>query len=139
MGIWFILKLKTEKLRLLYRVQEQLISPRFGGPIIGGLRDFITGAYLLTKDDTILTSQEFTNFAMLGGYKGKLPEPASKNKTGVFESYFSIALQKKEPDHEKQKAMYMRRFLRIPIFFDLILLVFPCISFLACIIFEPKT
>ena len=80
---------------LLMRVQEQLISPRFGGPIIGGLRDFITGAYLLTKDDTILTSQEFTNFAMLGGYKGKLPEPASKNKTGVFytgKQLFSIFL-----------------------------------------------
>ena len=29
---------------LLMRVQDQLISPRFGGPIIGGLRDFITGA-----------------------------------------------------------------------------------------------
>ena len=29
---------------LLMRVQEQLISPRCGGPIIGGLRDFITGA-----------------------------------------------------------------------------------------------
>jgi len=80
---------------LLMRVQEQLISPRFGGPIIGGLRDFITGAYLLTKDDTVLTSQEFSNYAMLGGYKGKLPKPASKNKDGVFYSgkqLFSIFL-----------------------------------------------
>ncbi len=42
---------------LLMRVQEQLISPRFGGPIIGALRDFITGAYLLTKDDTILSKK----------------------------------------------------------------------------------
>ena len=38
------------------RVQDQLISPRYGGPIIGALRDFITGAYLLTKDDTTLNS-----------------------------------------------------------------------------------
>jgi len=67
---------------LLMRVQEQLISPRFGGPIIGGLRDFITGAYLLTKDDTTLTKQEFANFAMLGSYDGKLPEPKVKNKNG---------------------------------------------------------
>jgi len=65
---------------LLMRVQEQLISPRFGGPIIGGLRDFITGAYLLTKDDIRLTKQEFANLAMLGGYDGKLPEPKIKNK-----------------------------------------------------------
>ena len=59
----------------LMRVQDQLISPRYGGPIIGGLRDFITGAYLLTKDDTILTQQEFANLAMLGGYTKSLPEP----------------------------------------------------------------
>ena len=31
---------------LLMRVQDQLISPRYGGPIIGALRDFVTGAYL---------------------------------------------------------------------------------------------
>jgi len=69
---------------LLMRVQEQLISPRFGGPIIGALRDFITGAYLLTKDDTTLTKQEFTNFAMLGGYDEELPEPKIKNKNGLL-------------------------------------------------------
>ena len=63
---------------LLMRVQDQLISPRFGGPIIGGLRDFITGAYLMTKDDTVLTDQEFANLAMLGGFTGMLPEPANK-------------------------------------------------------------
>ena len=61
---------------LLMRVQDQLISPRYGGPIIGALRDFVTGAYLLTKDDTILTVPEFSNLAMLGGYTGALPEPA---------------------------------------------------------------
>jgi len=67
---------------LLMRVQDQLISPRYGGPIIGALRDFITGAYLLTKDGTTLTSQEFSNLAMLGSYEGKLPTPASKGKNG---------------------------------------------------------
>jgi len=80
---------------LLMRVQEQLISPRFGGPIIGALRDFITGAYLLTKDDTILSIQEFYNYAMLGDYQGKLPEPKIKNKDGSFftgKQLFSIFL-----------------------------------------------
>ena len=67
---------------LLMRVQDQLISPRFGGPIIGGLRDFITGAYLMTKDGTTLSSQEFANLAMLGGFTGQLPEP--ENKKIVF-------------------------------------------------------
>ena len=67
---------------LLMRVQDQLISPRYGGPIIGGLRDFITGSYLLTKDDTYLSPQEFANYAMLGGYDGSFPEPATKGKGG---------------------------------------------------------
>jgi len=67
---------------LLMRVQDQLISPRYGGPIIGALRDFITGAYLLTKDGTTLTPQEFANLAMIAGYNGTFPEPAIKNKSG---------------------------------------------------------
>jgi DNA-directed RNA polymerase subunit A' len=61
---------------LLMRVQDQLISPRYGGPIIGGIRDFITGAFMLTRDETVLTRDEFANLALVGGYKGPLPEPA---------------------------------------------------------------
>ena len=80
---------------LLMRVQEQLISPRFGGPIIGGLRDFITGAYLLTKDGTTLTTQQFANLAMLGGYNGKLPKPSINEKNNSLytgKQLFSIFL-----------------------------------------------
>jgi DNA-directed RNA polymerase subunit A' len=60
---------------LLMRVQDQLVSPRYGGPIIGGIRDFITGAFILTRDDTYLGREEFANLALIGGYKGVLPEP----------------------------------------------------------------
>ncbi len=67
---------------LLMRVQDQLISPRYGGPIIGGIRDFITGAFMLTKDGTTLTKQEFANLAMIGGYRGQLPEPSVTIKDG---------------------------------------------------------
>ncbi|MEX0910582.1 MAG: DNA-directed RNA polymerase subunit A', partial [Nitrosopumilaceae archaeon] len=82
---------------LLMRVQDQLISPRYGGPIIGALRDFITGAYLLTKDGTTLTKQEFANLAMIGGYEGAFPEPAIKNKSGWLytgKQLFSLFLPK---------------------------------------------
>jgi len=82
---------------LLMRVQDQLISPRYGGPIIGALRDFITGAYLLTKDGTALTKQEFANLAMIGGYEGAFPEPAIKNKSGWLytgKQLFSLFLPK---------------------------------------------
>ncbi len=67
---------------LLMRVQDQLISPRYGGPIIGGIRDFITGAFILTRDDTVLTRDEFANMALIGGYKGPLPAP-NITKDGV--------------------------------------------------------
>ena len=61
---------------LLMRVQDQLISPRYGGPIIGGIRDFITGAFMLTRDGSTLTKDEFANLAMIGDYTGPLPDPA---------------------------------------------------------------
>ncbi len=82
---------------LLMRVQDQLISPRYGGPIIGALRDFVTGAYLLTKEGTTLTPQEFSNLAMLGGYTGPLPKPGTKTKNGpayTGKQLFSLFLPK---------------------------------------------
>src|SRR5437773_5844961 len=82
---------------LLMRVQDQLISPRYGGPIIGALRDFITGAYLLTKDYTTLTPQEFANLAMMAGYNGAFPEPAVKGRGGTMytgKQLFSLFLPK---------------------------------------------
>lgn len=82
---------------LLMRVQDQLISPRYGGPIIGALRDFVTGSYLLTKDGTTLTPQEFTNLAMLGGYSDSLPEPGTTTAHGpayTGKQLFSLFLPK---------------------------------------------
>ncbi|WP_255168952.1 DNA-directed RNA polymerase subunit A' [Natrononativus amylolyticus] len=37
--------------RVLMRVQEQILSPRFGGNIIGAIQDHISGTYLLTHDN----------------------------------------------------------------------------------------
>src|SRR3989441_12304156 len=35
--------------RVLMRVQEHILSPRFGGPVIGGIHDYISGSFLLTR------------------------------------------------------------------------------------------
>jgi len=43
---------------LLMKVSENIISPRFGGPIIGGRHDHVTGAYMLTKEGVELTRGE---------------------------------------------------------------------------------
>jgi DNA-directed RNA polymerase subunit A' len=67
---------------LLMRVQDQLISPRYGGPIIGGIRDFITGAFILTQDESTLTKEEFANLALIGGFNGVLPEPKINREGG---------------------------------------------------------
>ncbi len=82
---------------LLMRVHDQIISPRYGGPIIGGIRDFITAAYLLTKDDTLLSKEEMQNLLTVGGYEGDLPEPFKIVNGKEYYSgkqLFSLFLQK---------------------------------------------
>ncbi|MHC1596882.1 MAG: DNA-directed RNA polymerase subunit A' [Methermicoccaceae archaeon] len=46
---------------MLMRVQENILSPRFGGPIIGAIHDHITGIYLLTRGDERLTKRDMVN------------------------------------------------------------------------------
>jgi DNA-directed RNA polymerase subunit A' len=46
--------------RVLMRVQEHILSPRFGGPVIGGIHDHITGSFLLTHKDSRFTREEVT-------------------------------------------------------------------------------
>ena len=58
---------------MLMKVQDQIISPRYGGPIIGGIRDFITGAFMLTRDETLLTPGEFSNLALVRRLRGRPP------------------------------------------------------------------
>jgi len=60
----------------LMQVQDQIVSPRYGAPIIGATRDFLTGAYLLTRRETLLTKSELDKVLAAAGYSGKLPEPA---------------------------------------------------------------
>lgn len=43
---------------ILMKVQENIISPRFGRPVIGGRHDHVTGSYMLTKDDVVFTKDE---------------------------------------------------------------------------------
>jgi DNA-directed RNA polymerase subunit A' len=44
--------------RTLMRVQEHVLSPRFGGPIVGGIHDHISGAVLLTFRDPLFNQRE---------------------------------------------------------------------------------
>src|SRR5436853_1019921 len=46
--------------RVLMRVQEHILSPRFGGPVIGGIHDHISGSFFLTHKDSKFTREEVT-------------------------------------------------------------------------------
>jgi DNA-directed RNA polymerase subunit A' len=41
--------------KILMRVQEHILSPRFGGPVMGAIHDHITGIYLFTHGTKYLT------------------------------------------------------------------------------------
>ena len=78
--------LQTEEARaeanILMQVQENILSPRFGGPIIGGLHDYISGLYLLTKGYDRLNAMEIME--ILGPLDVKeLPEPRGLTDDGV--------------------------------------------------------
>ncbi len=65
--------------RLLMQVQDQILSPRFGGPIIGARQDFITAAYFLTRETTLLAKDEVCRLLAAAGYEGPLPEPGVRD------------------------------------------------------------
>ena len=60
--------------KILMRVQEHILTPRYGGAVIGGIHDHISGAYLLSRPGTMI--RQAHGLEMLGniGYTGKLPE-----------------------------------------------------------------
>ena len=63
--------------RMLMQVQDQILSPRYGAPIIGASKDFITGAYLLTRGETMLSADEVGKILAYTGYAGQVPKPTT--------------------------------------------------------------
>ncbi|UCC59177.1 MAG: DNA-directed RNA polymerase subunit A' [Candidatus Bathyarchaeum sp.] len=82
--------------RLLMQVQDQILSPRFGGPIIGAIRDYITASYLFTRKSNVLTKEEVCRLLVASGYEGPLPEPAIKEPIPLWtgKQIFSVFLPK---------------------------------------------
>jgi len=82
--------------RLLMQVQDHILSPRYGAPIIGAHKDFITGAYLLTKKSTLLTKAEVGKLLTATGYDGPIPEPDIEEPEPLWsgKKIFSLFLPK---------------------------------------------
>ena len=60
--------------KILMRVQEHILTPRYGGAVIGGIHDHISGAYLLSRPGTLIKRRQ--GLEMLGSinWEGELPE-----------------------------------------------------------------
>ncbi len=86
---------RTEAL-LLMQVQDQILSPRFGGPIIGAIRDFITSAYYFTRRSNFLTGAQVNRLLTATGYYGQLPKPAVEDPVPMWsgKQIFSLFLPK---------------------------------------------
>jgi len=86
---------QTEARELLV-VEKNIISPRYGAPIIGVIRDFLTSMYLLTRDDVKLNKSELALLLSSIHYKGEVPEPAIKEPTPMWtgKQVFSLLLPK---------------------------------------------
>ena len=60
--------------KILMRVQEHIITPRYGGSVIGGIHDHISGAYLLTHGERILPKELAMEVMGSVGWDGEMPE-----------------------------------------------------------------
>jgi DNA-directed RNA polymerase subunit A' len=52
---------------LLLKVQEHILSPRFGGPILGGIQDFISSVFQFTSKDSLYNVKDTLNLLFMGG------------------------------------------------------------------------
>ena len=77
----------------LMRVQEHILSPRFGGPIIGAIHDHISGAYLLTRDGVEFTEEEALQIIR----KSHLPIPPFKSNQWIL---------KYDPDFDEDTFLF---------------------------------
>ena len=80
--------------RVLMRVQEQMLSPRFGENIIGAIQDHISGTYLLTNDNPQFTETQALDL-LRATQVDELPEPDGDDETGPYwtgRTVFSLLL-----------------------------------------------
>ncbi|ELY50707.1 DNA-directed RNA polymerase subunit A' [Natronorubrum bangense] len=67
--------------RVLMRVQEQMLSPRFGENIIGAIQDHISGTYLLTHDNPRFNETQALDL-LRATRIDELPEPSGIDDEG---------------------------------------------------------
>jgi len=81
---------------LLMQVQDQILSPRYGGPIIGAIRDLLSSSYMLTHKPTLLDKNSVSRLLAATGYNGPLPPPTVAEPTPLWsgKQIFSLFIPK---------------------------------------------
>ncbi|MFO8078492.1 MAG: DNA-directed RNA polymerase subunit A' [Thermoplasmatota archaeon] len=81
---------------ILMKVQENILSPRFGGAIIGGIHDIISGCFLLTNQERKVALEDATYLFGAVGYEGDIPTHTDEkgNKYVLGTEIFSTLLPK---------------------------------------------
>jgi DNA-directed RNA polymerase subunit A' len=74
---------------ILMRVQEQIISPRYGEPVIGGVQDYISGGYVLTKEGTTFIKEDVEEMLYVAGIPAEIP---LDKETWTGKEIFSLLL-----------------------------------------------
>ncbi|KYK21826.1 DNA-directed RNA polymerase subunit A' [Thermoplasmatales archaeon SG8-52-2] len=64
---------------ILMKVQENILSPRFGGAIIGGIHDHISGCFLLTHQNKKILYDDASHILSAVKYEGKKPRIIEEN------------------------------------------------------------
>ena len=90
--------------RELLLVEKHILTPRYGGPIIGGRQDYISGAYLLTIKTTLLTKEEAVRILAATNYIGEMPEPAIIKPRPLWTGKQIVSLHLPEDMNFKGKA-----------------------------------
>ena len=79
---------------ILMKVQENILSPRFGGAIIGGIHDIISGTFLLTNKKRKIPISDASQILGATGFEGKILKTQIENgkKYITGEDIFSTLL-----------------------------------------------
>lgn len=91
---------QTEEARseagIIMKVQENIISPRYGEPVIGGMQDYISGAYLMTRDGSEFPAEEVQeSFYESGLLQNKVEVDAfNERKVWTGKELFEVLLPK---------------------------------------------
>jgi DNA-directed RNA polymerase subunit A' len=86
----------------LMSVQKNIRSPRFSGPIIGAIRDHVSGLYLLTKDERKFSREEVIELVRPIDIDIEIPEKESMTGREIFSLFlpkdFSMEFKSKSGD-----------------------------------------